>query len=114
MKNTEQNPAIATDHDYVAVQLDEPLQRGNTVISEIKLRKPKARELLGVSLVDIANLDVVALQKVLPRISTPTLTSVEVSNLELADLLQLGAEVAYFLAKKADRSVIQPMVSPTV
>lgn len=112
MKNTEQNYPTSVNH--VTVQLDEPIQRGDTVISEIQLRKPKSGELRGVSLVDVANLDVLALQKVLPRITTPTLTAVEVNNLELADLMQLGAEVAYFLATKANRSVINPVVSPIV
>jgi hypothetical protein len=105
MKTTEPNKTT-----NITVQLDEPIQRGDTTITEIQLRKPKAGELRGVSLVDVANLDVIALQKVLPRITTPTLTTTEVNNLELADLMQLGAEVAYFLAKKADRN----MVSPTV
>ena len=112
MKNAEQNyPTLAS---HVTVQLDEPIQRGDLTISEIQLRKPKSGELRGVSLVDVANLDVMALQKILPRITTPTLTTVEVNNLELADLMQLGAEVAYFLATKASRLVINPMVSPTV
>jgi len=104
MKTTEQS--TPTNNNYVTIQLDEPIQRGDTTISEIQLRKPKAGELRGVSLVDVANLDVMALQKVLPRITTPTLTTVEVNNLELADLMQLGAEVAYFLAKKADRNMV--------
>ena len=55
----------------VTVIPDEPIQRGDTSITEIQLRKPKAGELRGVSLVDVANLDVMALQKVLPRITQP-------------------------------------------
>ena len=98
--------SVSTNH--VTVILDEPLQRGESVITEIQLRKPKAGELRGVSLVDVANLDVMALQKVLPRITQPILTTQDVNNLDLADLMALGAEVAYFLAKKADRNMVSP------
>jgi hypothetical protein len=93
---------------YINVPLDEPIQRGETIISTVQIRKPKAGELRGVTLVDVANLDVVALQKVLPRITLPTLTAQEVGNLELADLMSLGSEVALFLAKKADRNMVSP------
>ena len=102
--------AISINANFVTITLDEPIQRGDTVIATIQLRKPKAGELRGVSLVDVANLDVMALQKVLPRITQPILTTQDVNNLDLADLMALGAEVAYFLAKKADRN----MVSQTV
>lgn len=102
----QENPA--NNGACVTVTLDEPLQRGETTITELQLRKPKAGELRGVSLVDVANLDVMALQKVLPRITQPTLTVQEVNNLDLADLMSLGAEVAYFLAKKADRNMVSP------
>ncbi|KAF3999213.1 phage tail assembly protein [Glaciimonas immobilis] len=93
---------------HVTITLDEPIQRGDTTITEVQLRKPKAGELRGVSLVDVANLDVIALQKVLPRISYPILTPQDINNLDLADLMALGAEVAYFLAKKADRHMVSP------
>lgn len=108
MKDAEQNLPDQTHQNYITVQLDEPIRRGDTVIEAIQLRKPKAGELRGVSLVDVANLDVMALQKVLPRITTPTLTTAEVNQLDLADLMQLGAEVAYFLATKANRSLASP------
>ncbi|MGZ9712536.1 phage tail assembly protein [Glaciimonas sp. GNP009] len=100
--------SVAPSTNHVTVILDEPLQRGDTVITEIQLRKPKAGELRGVSLVDVANLDVMALQKVLPRITQPILTMQDVNNLDLADLMAIGAEVAYFLAKKADRNMVSP------
>ncbi|MEB0137985.1 MULTISPECIES: phage tail assembly protein [unclassified Undibacterium] len=103
------NPTDKLSNDKpISVTLDEPIRRGDTLITEIALRKPKAGELRGVSLVDIANLDVIALQKILPRISQPSLTNHEVNHLELADLMALGAEVAYFLAKKADRNMVSP------
>ena len=110
MSSVKSTPVVVmpNSNTHVTVILDEPLQRGESVITEIQLRKPKAGELRGVSLVDVANLDVMALQKVLPRITQPILTTQDVNNLDLADLMALGAEVAYFLAKKADRNMVSP------
>jgi len=82
------------------VTLDEPIQRGDETITAITLRKPNAGELRGVSLVELAQLDVSALHKVLPRITAPTLTEHDISHLCLADLLSLGAEIAGFFAHK--------------
>ncbi|MDP1980566.1 phage tail assembly protein [Undibacterium sp.] len=89
------------------ITLDEPLKRGDTEITTITLRKPKAGELRGVSLIDLGNMNVVALQQVLPRITAPILTAQDVASLDPADLMDIGMEVAGFLVKKADRMVFQ-------
>lgn len=83
------------------VELDEPIVRGNTTITEVELRKPMAGELRGVSLSDVLNLDVNALRKVLPRITTPALTDIEVGRMDPADLLEIGSKVASFLLRKS-------------
>ncbi len=85
------------------VTLDEPIVRGENKITEIVLRKPDAGALRGVSLVDLAHVNVSALHIVLPRITTPTLTPQEVARLDPADLMALGVEVAAFLVPKSDR-----------
>lgn len=95
---------------FKTVILDEPLTRGTNQITEVQIRKPNAGELRGVSLIELGHLDVTTLQRVLPRITTPTLTTQDVANLDPADLLSLGAEVAYFLVKKADRQEASPTV----
>lgn len=99
----EDNATTTSGNTYVMIQLDVPIQRGEKSITEIQLRKPNAGELRGVTLVDVSNIDVMALQKVLPRITQPTLTPQEISNLDLADMMSIGIEVASFLAKKALR-----------
>ncbi len=83
------------------IQLDSPLQRGEQVIKEITLRKPITGELRGTSLSALVSLDVEALQRVLPRISTPTLTEADIGQLDPADLVQLGGAFASFLLPKA-------------
>jgi len=83
------------------ITLDQPIKRGDSEITEVELRKPVSGELRGLNLTDLLQMDVNALQRVLPRISTPTLTDAEVAALDPADLMQLGAVVAGFLLPKA-------------
>lgn len=83
------------------VLLDTPIQRGNQTITSVTLRKPTTGDLRGTTLNALANLDVDAMRKVLPRISTPTLTEADVLRLDPADLMQLGGEFADFLLSKA-------------
>lgn len=98
--------APAKDPNTATVTLDTPVVRGETTISSLTVRKPMAGELRGVSLVDLAQMDVLALRKVLPRITTPALTDHEIGRLDPADLLDLGSTVGTFLLKKAQREEI--------
>lgn len=81
----------------VTVTLDAPIVRGAQAIASVDLRRPKSGELRGVNLSDLAQLDVAALIKVLPRVSMPTLTSADVESLDPSDLMKLGSEVVSFL-----------------
>jgi hypothetical protein len=82
------------------VTLDTPIQRGETKITEVTLRKPSAGELRGTSLQALITFDVDALCKVLPRITSPILTDAEISRMDPADLIQMGEKFAGFLAPK--------------
>lgn len=93
-----------TDSDRETVELDEPIQRGKATITELQIRKPKAGELRGVSLMELAQMDVLALRKVLPRITAPTLTDTEIGNMDPADILQCGVAVAGFLVTKKQKA----------
>ncbi|MGN7441155.1 phage tail assembly protein [Pseudomonas lactis] len=86
--------------DDNTVILDTPIRRGTTTIDSISLRKPNSGELRGVSLAELLNMDVASLLKVLPRISTPTLTAVELAGMDPADLFILGNKVSGFLLQK--------------
>lgn len=48
------------------------------------------------SLAELLQMDVNSLVKVVPRISTPTLTAVEVTSMDPADLFALGTKVSGF------------------
>lgn len=92
----------------VTVKLDSPIARGENPITEITLRKPNAGALRGVSLSELLQLDVTALTTVLPRITEPTLTAHDVAQMDPADLVQLGGEVAGFLLPKAAKELGSP------
>lgn len=97
---TEQ-PDVQPLADDNTVVLDTPIRRGTTVIDSITLRKPNSGELRGVSLAELLQMDVNSLVKVVPRISSPTLTSVEVTSMDPADLFALGTKVSGFLLQKS-------------
>ena len=100
-------PAAATKNpNEEVITLDEPLIRGEQKITQVVLRKPMSGELRGVTLADLAQMDVLALRKVLPRISTPSLTDQEVGRMDPADLFQCGVAVASFLVKKSDKEAV--------
>ena len=96
----------ATAPEFRTVSLDAPIVRGATTIGSVQLRKPRSGELRGLSLVDLGQLKVDALTKLLPRISMPTLTEAEVANMEPADLLACGAEIGGFLLQKSQRAAV--------
>lgn len=88
---------------FRTVTLDTPIERGEQTIGILQLRKPKSGELRGLSLVDLGQLKVDALTKLLPRISTPPISEAEAANLDPADLLACGAEIGGFLLQKSQR-----------
>lgn len=96
-----------TEPVFKTITLDTPITRGDKTITEIQIRKPKAGELRGVSITSLMQIDVSELTKVLPRITTPTLTDDELRNMDVADLTQAGLEVSGFLLPKALKAASQ-------
>jgi hypothetical protein len=84
------------------LQLDEPIKRGESEIKEVSLRRPDAGSLRGLKMIDVLQMDVSALQTLIPRISQPTLTAADVAAMCPADLLQFGTEVASFFMTRAE------------
>lgn len=82
------------------VSLDTPLTRGETEITELRLRKPTSGELRGVSLAEVLQMQTDTLITLIPRLSTPSLTAAEVRQMDPADLVQCGGEIAGFLLTK--------------
>ncbi|WP_263146266.1 phage tail assembly protein [Pseudomonas sp. RIT-PI-AD] len=90
------------------VTLDQPITRGDQVIEQLTLRKPAAGELRGIALAELLQLDVGAIVKLLPRITTPAITEHYARLMDPADLLDAGGKIAGFLLKKAARAEFSP------
>ena len=80
------------------VTLEKTIKRGEQEITEVTLIKPQAGTLRGVSLAALANSEVDALIKVLPRMTAPSLTEQEVGALDLPDIVALAGKVVGFLS----------------
>lgn len=100
MKTEETLTALPPEDDN-SVTLDTPIIRGKTLIDSITLRKPQAGELRGVHLVELLNMDVATLIKILPRISNPSITAPEAAGMDPADLLACGSKISGFLLQKS-------------
>lgn len=87
-------------NDTKHITLESPIQRGEQTITTVTVRKPNTGALRGVSLTNLLQLEVAAITTVLPRVTDPTLTQQDINNLDPADLVQLGSEVAGFLLPK--------------
>ncbi|HCM7228819.1 TPA: phage tail assembly protein [Klebsiella aerogenes] len=88
---------IDTDNPNV-VTLDEPIKRAGKTIHKVTLIKPTAGTLRGVSLAALAQSEVDALIKVLPRMTYPALTTQELTAINAPDLMQLAGKVIGFLS----------------
>ncbi|WP_186155690.1 phage tail assembly protein [Burkholderia gladioli] len=87
--------------------LDTPIERDGQTITTVTLTKPDTGALRGTSLAALVNLDVDALCKVLPRITTPTLHPSDIRLMDPADLVALGGLFAGFLMPKAVKASME-------
>jgi hypothetical protein len=86
------------------VTLETPVARkGADPITEVALRAPSVGDLRGLKLTDLMQLDVKAMERLLPRITLPSLLPEEVAALDVADFFSLAGAAASFLATKADK-----------
>ena len=96
---------------FETVDLAEPINRGDTTIGQLQLRKPKAGELRGLALSDVIGLDISTLLKLLPRITEPALTDDECSSLDPADLTECGGAIRGFFMTASERRMIEAMIA---
>ncbi|MBG6248732.1 MULTISPECIES: phage tail assembly protein [Symbiopectobacterium] len=90
-------------HDNV-VTLETPIKRGDTLIETVTLIKPTTGTLRGVNLAAVANSDVDAMIKVLPRMTVPALTEPEITRMELPDMIATAGKVIGFLTPKSPQA----------
>lgn len=100
--------SATTPTTLTAIELDNPIKRGETEIKSVQIRKPKAGDLRGVSLSELFDMKVDTVMAVLPRISSPTLTPHEISQLEVSDLFKFSVRLtALLLPEEAQQEVTQ-------
>lgn len=103
------NREAIKDPNQTSVTLNTGFSRGGQNITDITIFKPKANAMRGLSVTSILQGDVDSLIRLIPRISSPTMTEADVSSLDLNDLVQLQAGVISFL----DQSQTQDANSQT-
>lgn len=90
------------------ITLDHPIKRGDNEITEITLICPNSGALRGTTLTALMEMDVIALSKVLPRISSPALINEDVQKMPPSDLVQLGMGVLGFLLPNSAKDDLPP------
>lgn len=83
------------------IELSAPIINGKNEITKFSMRKPLAGDLRGIKLLNFVDADVDSLAKVLPRITTPTLTEQDVYKMEIGDLANVVLEISDFLKPKS-------------
>lgn len=92
------------------ITLAEPIVRGETTITEIVLRKPKAGELRGLSMQELMRSEVSAIIRLVPRIAMPSVIEAEVENFEAEDLAACGGAILDFFLTEGDRKAMEKML----
>lgn len=89
---------------FETVRLDNPLKRGDLVIDEVTLRKPMGGDLQGTNIGDLYNMNVVAMSKVIPRISEPMIHAPEFMAMDGEDIAALSGQVVSFLLTRRQKA----------
>lgn len=110
-ENTSPATSASTSRFSDPIDLLEPILRGETKITSLVLRKPKSGELRGLTLQDLLTTDVTTIMTLVPRISDPILTDAEARDLDPADLAEIGGVIRGFFLTRAERKMIETMMS---
>ena len=92
---------IINGRKAVHIPLETAIERKGETITAVHLMKPLAGDLRGLLLAELLQYKTDTVMKLLPRITVPTITDPEVSNMDTADLVTMAMEVAAFLTPKA-------------
>lgn len=84
------------------IALIKPIMRKTKKVRALAVRKVVIGDMNGVSMADVARMDMDALRVIVPRISTPTITADEFSGLDAEDITLIKVIVgSCFVSKKA-------------
>ena len=84
------------------ITLTNPLVRGENKITEITVNKPTVPALKGLKMFDVLQMDVDALQVLLPRVTSPVLHKADFATMEVADFTELTTAAVGFLGKNSE------------
>ena len=68
-------------------------------IEKITLIEPKAAQMKGVSLIGVNDLNVETLMILIPRVSTPALTTADIANMSMVEIMNVGGSLRSFLVQ---------------
>lgn len=108
---TESAPAQDTSRDaqgrlWKRVDLDNPIKRGDQVISSVMVRKPLGGDMRGTEVTKLWNMDVDHMSIVIPRVTEPTIHRQDFLDMAGEDITSLCAEVVNFLLSKAQKAAV--------
>ncbi|QNH50180.1 phage tail assembly protein [Acinetobacter venetianus] len=98
------NSEAIADPNIKTIQFDYGFKRGESTIKEVTIRKPKTGALRGLTLSDLLQLDVNAIATLTPRITSPTMSTNDVYDLDPSDLTKIGKEIISFFVKTTDEN----------
>ena len=99
--------ASTDQRERISIPLLEPISRGETKVTKVVLRKPKAGELRGLTLQSLVTTEVTALLTLIPRISEPPLTAEEVNQIDPGDFSELGGAIRGFFMTAAEKQLME-------
>ena len=100
-QTTPDTATTAQGRPTVPVVLQTPIVRNGETVTTLQLMKPRTGDLRGLLLAEVLQMKADTVAALLPRITVPTITEPEVSNMDTADLVTMAMEVAAFLTPKA-------------
>lgn len=100
-------PVPSTKKKSEMLTLEEPIVRGDQIISEVELRRPTNGQMRGLNLQDIQRADINTMIALIPKITVPPLIAHEVEeSLCLADTLAIAGAISGFLMTAADKAAL--------
>lgn len=92
------------------IPLTQPIQRGETSISELILRQPMGGDLRGLNVQALMQADYNACRVLLPRIATPQLLETDLDQMPAEDIAMLTGEIiGFFMPKEVKAAIMASM-----
>lgn len=92
------------------ITLTQPIQRGETSISELILRQPMGGDLRGLNVQALMQADYNACRTLLPRIASPQLLETDLDQMPAEDIAMLTGEIiGFFMPKEVKAAIMASM-----